>query len=142
MTKDTGVTGKIDKIVNELLIMPNLLYYYTPNRDGIYHAVIKILGGNSGMFVESLPAGVERFADNLYKAAGLYSSKELNDINNHFIVDVYYSIVSKCNYSVKNYETKVEIQEFLADLDEEQLDEIENQIDMYKYARQIFKYYH
>jgi len=128
-----GLNEKVDYIMKELQELPILLYKYsTTNNDLSYHRIL--LGNSEEKRGQSHDANLmDQAADYYINLRNAYYTENAN------IEDIEYNykkLESICNRKGYDYDDFDEQAKFLYKISSEQLDEIEDEINMYKKIRE------
>lgn len=127
------------QIINELNRLPSFLYIYWNPSDEKDHLVI--LGGQSCQ-QKTEHTGIISAMHYNYDMQKLYKKKTLEESDKYALVKAMRHIQNLCNYRDPELYTLAKQEEYLNNLSGEQLEEIYEQIEMYKAARSLYKDYH
>lgn len=124
-------------LTKEILRLPNYYYEYFAN-DGKLH--VAILGGNSCRTsdeIESLNACCEYFR----RMESVYEKEVLTEDDKRYLAANMHKIQSLCDSRKKGLHSLKEQEDYLNNLQADEIKQLECQVMMYKDARQYYKDY-
>lgn len=130
---------KISQIIEELNHLPSFLYIYWNPSDEMDHMVI--LGGQSCPKKSDF-IGIDTAKYYNLNMKKIYRKATLEEADKYTLVKDMKRIKNLCNYRLTKLYTLSDQENFLNSLSNEPLEEIYEQIKMYKLARSLYKDYH
>lgn len=129
----------VSQILKEINVLPNFLYIYWNPSDEKDHMVI--LGGQSCPSKDTYPnmIPVSHYNEEMQE---IYRKGSLEDADKRKMVKLLKHIQNMCDFRRTELFTLAQMEEYLSDLSAEQLEEISEQIEMYKLARSLYRDYH
>lgn len=129
----------VSQIIKELNHLPSFLYiYWNPIAENNYKV---ILGGQSCQ-QKTDHTGIISATHYNYDMQKIYKKKTLDEADKYALVKALKHIQNLCDYRDPELYTLAKQEEYLNKLSSEQLEEIYQQIEMYKLARSLYKDYH
>lgn len=129
----------VSQIIKEINNLPNFLYIYWNPSDAKDHMVI--LGGQSCLSSDTDSDMVPAFNYNV-EMQEIYRKSTLEEADKYRIVKLLKLVQNMCDYRKSGLFKLAQQEKYLSELNDEQLEEVSEQVEMYKLARSLYKDYH
>ena len=125
---------RICELINEINNLPNLLYVYWNSSDNKDHLVI--LGGQS-CILKNEYTNMNMALHYNEEMQTIYEKDILKETDKYRLVKMLARIRNSCDYRHSGLGTLTQQEAYLRDLNQEQLEEISKQVEMYKYVHRL-----